>query len=89
MKLEMEEFDFKTALKKDCLPDAIVFMTHGVRRNIIRFSDLLLLYVQKRQFNKIGWPYIGSVIITNDNKVGVTHKAVVLFEANKINEWIV
>ena len=66
LKLQMTGFDFKIHYNKDDLPDAIVYMTHGMRRNLIRFGDVLFLDSQKRQFNKLGWPYIGPAIMTNN-----------------------
>ena len=87
MKLDMASFDFKIYYNKDDLPDAIVFTTHGMRRNLIRFGDVLFLDSQQR-YLKNGWPYIGPIIMTNKNKVGLTCEAVVLSESNEKYAWI-
>lgn len=88
LKLQMTGFDFKIHYNKDDLPDAIVYMTHGMRRNLIRFGDVLFLDYQKRQFNKLGWPYIGPAIMTNNHTIGVTSEAVVLTESIEMYAWI-
>lgn len=59
-----------------------------IRRRLIRFGDVLFLDSQKRQFNKIGWPYIGPTIMTNENIVGLNSKALVLIESNEMYTWI-
>ena len=41
LKSEMYGFDFKIHYNKDGLPDAIVFMTHVTRRNLVRFGDII------------------------------------------------
>ena len=88
IKLKMYGFDFKIHYNNDRLPDAIVFMIHGMRQNLVRYGNVLFLDSQKRQFNKTGWPYIGPAIMTNDNKVGVTSESIVLIESIEMYTWI-
>ena len=88
LKAEMHGFDFKIHYNNDGLPDAIVFMTHGMRRNLIRFGDILFLDSSKRQLNKIGWPYIGPAVMTNEWRVRTVSEAVVLSESIAMYTWI-
>ena len=46
-------FDFRIQYSPDGRPTAIMWMTPGMRTNLLRYSHILFLDCQKRQMNKI------------------------------------
>ena len=58
-----------------------------MRRNLIRFHEILLLDSQE-QVNKIGWTYISSAIMNNEQLVRAVCEAVVIIESVAMYTWI-
>ncbi len=65
-----------------------MYMTPRMRYNLVRYGNIMSLDSQKRQYNRHGWPYIGPVIKTNENKVAVTCEAIVTSENVDTNVWV-
>ena len=63
-------------------------LTFEMRNNLLQYGDILFLDAQNRPINKIGWPYIGISIKTNENKIGVTSKSVVLIIYMNMCQWV-
>ena len=40
-----------------------------MKMNLLRFGNVMFLDPQKRQYNKLCWPYIGPVVKTNENQI--------------------
>ena len=57
-----------------------MYMTPRMRYNLVRYGNIMFLDSQKRQYNRLGWPYIGPVIRTNENKIAVTAESIVISE---------
>ena len=52
-----------------------------MKANLIRFGDVMFLDAQKRQYNKLCWPYIGPVVKTNENQIrGVVWQNLLLLQ---------
>ena len=81
-------FEYRVHYNKNGLPDGIVWMTLHMRNMLLQYGDILFLDSQNRQFNKLGWPYIGPAIKTSNNKVGVTAESVVLVEDMNMYQWV-
>ena len=62
LKKECNGFDFRMHLDEEDTPDGLVWMTVNMKRMLLQYGDILFLDAQKRQFNKMCWPYIGPVI---------------------------
>ena len=90
-KLKQKEtgFDFRMRFNEESLPIGIIWITHTMRKHVLQFGDILFLDAQKRQYNKICWPYIGPVIKTGENKTRVIAESVVLSEDLDSYEWII
>ena len=73
-------FDYRMHYNSEGLPDAIVWMTLQMKKNLLQYGDILFLDAQMRQYNKIGWPYIGLAVKSSSNKICVTSEYVVLTE---------
>ena len=72
----------------DDIPDGIVWMSLSMRKLLLRYGDILSLDAQKRQFNNMGWPYIGPVVKTNDNTIRCVAESVVIAENAEMYEWV-
>ena len=59
-----------------------------MRKQLLQFGDMMFLDSQKRQYNKVCWPYIGPVIRTGENKVRVVAESVVISEDLDSYQWI-
>ena len=88
-KNEMPGFDFRVLKDKEGYPIAIMWMTALMRYNLRRYAHILFLDCQKRQMNKIHWPYIGPAIINNEMRVSVTAEAIVTSEDIDTYTWII
>ena len=56
--------------------------------NFLQYGDILFLDCQMRQYNKIGWPYIGIAVKSSNNKICLTSESVVLSEDIATYMWI-
>jgi hypothetical protein len=64
-------------------------MTLQMKKNLLQYGDILFLDAQMRQYNKIGWPYIGLAVKSSNNKICVTSESVVLTEDIETYKWII
>ena len=64
-------------------------MSLCMRKLLLRFGDILSLDAQKRQFNDMGWPYIGPVVKTNENNIRCVAESVVIGENIEMYEWVI
>ena len=64
---ENNGFVFKVKFSDKGHPQAVLWMTRKMHHDLIRFSDVLYLDAQQRQFNTAGWPYI-SLCMTNEER---------------------
>ena len=88
LKVTMDGFDYRVLYNKKGVPIAIMYMTPGMRYNLLRYGDIMFLDSQKRQYNSSGWPYIGPVIKNSENKLGVTAEGIVTFEDIDMYTWM-
>ena len=68
-KRDLPGFDFDVHYSEDRYPDAIMFMTAEMKRNLIRYGDIMFLDAQNDGFNQLGWPYIGNIVHNNNHIV--------------------
>ena len=73
-------FDFRIHFDEDDTPDGIVWMTVHMKKSLLQFGDILFLDAQKRQYNRMGWPYIGPVIKTSEFCVRCVAESIVIIE---------
>jgi hypothetical protein len=62
---------FAYIISTDCdgKPSCITWTTPRMRRDIIRFGDVLFLDAQMRQYNTAGFPYASIVMINDENNI--------------------
>ena len=74
---------FNYRIKLDSItkrPIALVFMTAGNRKNLLRYPHLLFTDAQNREHNRYGWPYIGLLVKDMNMKTALTCEAVGITE---------
>ena len=59
-----------------------------MRKHLLQYGDIMFLDAQKRQYNKLCWPYIGPVIKTGENRIRVVAESVVISEDIEAYQWI-
>ena len=80
MKFEEEGFDFLAHFNNEHVSDGIVWTTKAMRKSLVRYGDIIFLDAQKRQYDKMCWPYIGSVVETNGNEICCITESIVITE---------
>ena len=55
---ELPDFQYNVHVGPDGLPDAIMFMTAAMRKNLICYGLMMFLDAKMRAFNQLCWPYI-------------------------------
>ena len=88
MRSQLTGFDFRIRLGDDKIPTALVWITYTMRKHLLQYGDVLFLDSQKRQYNKLCWPYIGPTIKTSENRIRVVAESVVLTEDLATYKWI-
>ena len=82
---------FNYRIKLDSItkrPIALVFMTAGNRKNLLRYPHLLFTDAQNREHNRYGWPYIGLLVKDMNMKIALTCEAVGITEDLDMYAWI-
>ena len=87
-KSEVDGFDYRLSYGVDGKPTAVMYMTPRMRYNLVRYGNIMFLDSQKRQYNRHGWPYIGPVVKTNENKIAVACEAIVTSENIDTYVWV-
>jgi hypothetical protein len=64
-------------------------MLPEMRSDLLRFGDCLFLDSQKRQYNTVGWPYIGPVVKDSEMHVRCVAESICLEESHRMYVWIV
>ncbi len=67
-------------------PNGIVWMTTDMKERLIRYGRLLFLDFQKRQYNKVNWPYCGPVVLDSDLQICVVAES--FFVAECIDGYV-
>ena len=88
-KVQITGFDFRIQHSTDGRPIAIMWMTPTMRTNLLRYSHILFLDCQKRQMNKIAWPYMGPSVLNSENRVAVCCEAIVTAEDIDTYTWVI
>ena len=88
LRSKLTGFDFRIRFNNEKLPIGIVWMTFTMRQHLLRYGDIIFLDAQKRQYNKLSWPYIGPTIKTNENTIRVVAESIVLSEDISTYQWI-
>jgi hypothetical protein len=63
-------------------------MLPEMRSDLLCFGNCLFLDSQKRQYNTVGWLYIGPVIKDSDMKVHCVAESICVEESHRMYVWI-
>ena len=88
LKVTLPGFDYRMNRTVDGYPEGIVWMTPEMKKNIIRYGQVLFLDGQKRQYNRMNWPYIGPALKDNEMKVCLGAESIVVEESLKTYKWV-
>lgn len=73
--------DYRVSSDKETgRPNGVVWMTNEMKTRLIRYGRSLFLDFQKRQFNKVNWPYCGPVVIDCDKQICVVAESIFVSE---------
>jgi hypothetical protein len=64
-------------------------MLPEMRSDLLRFGNCLFLDNQKRQYNTVGWPYIGPVVKDSEMQVHCVAESICFEESHRMYVWIV
>jgi hypothetical protein len=88
LKVTLPGFDYRMKRTIDGYPEGIVWMTPEMKKNICRYGQVLFLDGQKRQYNRMNWPYIGPALKDNEMKVCLGAESIVVEESLKTYKWV-
>jgi hypothetical protein len=88
MKETLPGFDYRMKRSIDGYPEGLVWMTPEMKKNIIRYGKVLFLDGQKRQYNRMNWPYIGPALKDNEMKVCLGAESLVVEESLITYKWV-
>jgi hypothetical protein len=88
MKATNPGFDFRVKYDAHGRPEGVCWMLPEMRSDLLRFGNLLFLDSQKRQFNTVGWPYIGPVIKDSELQVRCVAESICVEESHRMYVWI-
>ena len=91
MKESTPGFDYrvKYTTDGDRLPEGIMYMSPRMRQDLVRYSDLIFLDAQCRQYNSSGFPYISPCMTDSENKICQGCEAIVVEESTSAYTWII
>ena len=55
-----------------------------MREDLLRFGDIMYLDACKKQYNKLGWPYQGVIVMNDENQVTTVLKGLTIAESNDV-----
>ena len=64
-------------------------MTLTMKRMLLQYGEIIFLDTQKRQYNKMCWPYIGPVIKIHENCVRYIAESIVIKEDLAMYKWVI
>ncbi len=82
-------FDYRVKYDKFGRPEALCWMLPEMRSDLLRFGNCLFLDSQKRQYNVVGWPYIGPVVKDSEMQVHYVAECICLEQSHRMYVWIV
>jgi hypothetical protein len=89
MKQTNPGFDFRVKYDPFGQPEGVCWMLPEMRSDLLRFGNCLFLDSQKRQYNTVGWPYIGPVVKDSEMQVRCIAESICLEESHRMYVWIV
>jgi hypothetical protein len=81
-------FVFSVWFDSQCLPDAFMYMTPRMQKDLIQFGDVIFLDAQQRQFNSSGFPYISPLFHDDEGKIAQGAHSIVIEESHEIYAWV-
>lgn len=88
LKEENPGFSYTIKTSLEGRPCALAWMTAEMKKDLIRFGDILFLDSQKRQYNVANWPYIAPVVKDENMKVRVACESICCEESHKLYAWV-
>ena len=89
MKENNESFDYRLKYDdKTNRPIGVVWMTGTMKQNWKVYGDTVFLDMQKKEFNKLGWPYFGPTMLDCESRIVQGAEAIVLEESNDMYAWV-
>ena len=59
-----------------------------MRNDLVRFGNILFLDAQKKQYNEVGWPYIGPCVRDSEMKTRTIAQCICIQENHDMYCWI-
>jgi hypothetical protein len=69
-------------------PERLCWMLPEMRCDLLHFGNCLFLDSQKRQYNTMGWPYIGPVVKDSEMQVRRVAESIIVEESHRMYVWM-
>jgi hypothetical protein len=80
-------FVFSVRFDSQGLPDAFLYMTPWMQKDLNCFGDIIFLDAQCRQFNSSGFPYISPILHDLEGKIAQEVESIVIEESHETYTW--
>ena len=81
-------FCYQIKYNNEGQPEAILWATLEICRDLIKYSDAVYLDMHKTAMNNIGWYYFAPCVMDSENKVRVATECLRCSESNKMYPWV-
>ena len=81
-------FDYRIHYNDDGVPDGFMWMSPGMRNDLIPFHDIFYLDAQCRQLNKSMFPYISPIVTNSENQLAQTSEGLFIEEFIPCYTWV-
>lgn len=88
IKVASPGFDFRLKRDDNGSPEGVCWITPEMRSDLLRYGSILFLDAQKKQYNSLGWPYIGPCVKDCDMKVRVVTECLIVGETHEAYIWV-
>lgn len=81
-------FDYRIKYDNNNQPEGLCWMSPEMRSDLLRYGNVIFLDAQKKQYNELGWPYIGPCVKDCDMKVRVVSECIIAEEKHEAYIWV-
>jgi hypothetical protein len=89
LKEEVPGFDFRIQYDPKGRPTAICWMLPHMRTNLLRYGDVLFLDTMMKEYNVLGWPYMGPTVKDGEMKIRQVAECIAIEEKLEIYHFVV
>jgi hypothetical protein len=88
LKEEVLGFDYRIRYDDKGRPTAICWMLPHMRTNLLRYGNVLFLDTMMKEYNDLGWPYVGPTVKDGEMKIRQVAECIAIEEKLEIYQFV-